>query len=266
MDRIEEKTIRDFGEQWQEFQENTGYYASLDMFKDVVGPLIGIDEIRGRIVADVGSGTGRIVNMLAEAGAEHITAVEPSTSFSILKENTARYNDKITYLNISGHELSLDGHFDLIFSYGVIHHIKDPLPCLRACYRSLKRGGRIVIWIYGLEGNEFYLSWYRTVCRITRSMPHWALMGLCRILYVPAIGYGKLSQLFKLPMHEYFLKHYLQLDRMTQVATLYDQLNPSYSKYYKRNEALELLEMSGFKDVKMYHRHGYSWTLIGVKP
>jgi ubiquinone/menaquinone biosynthesis C-methylase UbiE len=262
---IEEKTIRDFGEQWQTFRENTGYYASLDIFKDIVGPLVDIEDIKGKVVADVGSGTGRVVNMLADAGAEHIVAIEPSSSFPILKQNTDRHHKRITYLNISGHELTSEDNFDHIFSLGVLHHIYDPAPCLKACYRALKRGGRIVIWLYGFEGNGLYLFWYHAVCRITRSLPHWALMIFCRLLRIPIVGYGHLAKLFRLPMHEYFKNHYLRIDRRAQLATLYDQLNPAYAKYYRKSEALGLLETAGFQNIRIYHRHGYSWTLTGEK-
>ena len=47
---------------------------------------------------------------------------------------------------------------------------------------------------------------------------------------------------------------------------IYDQLNPAYAKYYTRAEAEALLSQGGFADVKLYHRHGYSWTVSGVKP
>jgi hypothetical protein len=48
--------------------------------------------------------------------------------------------------------------------------------------------------------------------------------------------------------------------------TIYDQLNPAYAKYYTRSEAEALLVEAGFVDVKLYHRHGYSWTAVGTRP
>lgn len=260
-----ERTIIDFGEQWQAFQKNTGHYASQDIFKDILGPLVNIDDIRGKCVADIGSGTGRVVNMLVEAGAEQIVAVEPSSCFEILKKNTATYKHKINYQNISGDELNYEEKFDFVFSLGVLHHIPNPDPCIKACLRSLNKGGRMVIWLYGFEGNEFYLLCFHSIHRITRLLPHWALMGLCRLLLFPTVGYGKLAQLFNLPMHEYFLNHFLLLDRGIQLVTLYDQLNPTYSKYYRKNEAIQLLVKNGFKNVHIYNRHGYSWTVVGTK-
>jgi hypothetical protein len=47
---------------------------------------------------------------------------------------------------------------------------------------------------------------------------------------------------------------------------IYDQLNPAYAKYYTRTEAHALLERAGFVDIQLYHRHGYSWSVVGTRP
>jgi hypothetical protein len=47
---------------------------------------------------------------------------------------------------------------------------------------------------------------------------------------------------------------------------IYDQLNPAYAKYYRRDEAIALLADAGFVDVRVHHRHGYSWTVRGTRP
>ena len=85
----ERATIRDFGQQWTRYQENAGYYGSLALFRDIVGPLVQPEELAGARVADVGSGTGRIVNMLLDAGVGSVIAVEPSAAFDVLVKNTA---------------------------------------------------------------------------------------------------------------------------------------------------------------------------------
>jgi len=51
----------------------------------------------------------------------------------------------------------------------------------------------------------------------------------------------------------------------SRVVTVFDQLNPEYAKYYTKDEARSLLESNGFVDVKLYHRHGCSWTVMGVR-
>jgi hypothetical protein len=58
----------------------------------------------------------------------------------------------------------------------------------------------------------------------------------------------------------------LPLTPSARRVVIYDQLNPAYAKYYRRGEAEALLASQGFTDVKLHHRHGYSWTVLGMKP
>tara|TARA_Y100000031_G_C7909812_1_gene243294 strand:- start:270 stop:455 length:186 start_codon:yes stop_codon:yes gene_type:complete len=46
---------------------------------------------------------------------------------------------------------------------------------------------------------------------------------------------------------------------------IFDQLNPSYSKYYTKKEFETLLSKSGFQKFKIVNRHQYSWTAIAEK-
>src|SRR5262245_47292912 len=92
-DGLDLQTIADFGEQWTAYTDNAGYYGSKDLLSDVFGPLLPLSAIRGRRIGDIGAGTGRIVNMLLDAGASHVVAVEPSAAFEILRENTAARAD-----------------------------------------------------------------------------------------------------------------------------------------------------------------------------
>lgn len=108
-------------------------------------------------MADIGSGTGRIVNMLLDAGAALVLAVEPSDAMEVLKQNTASRADRITYLRGSGETLPANLKLDLVVSIGVLHHVPNPDPIVRAAYDALASGGFLVIWLYGRDGNEAYL-------------------------------------------------------------------------------------------------------------
>jgi hypothetical protein len=68
-----------------------------------------------------------------------------------------------------------------------------------------------------------------------------------------------------LPMRKYMVDVLGRFDWRTRRLTIYDQLNPSYARYYTRDEAEALLTEAGFTDVRSHHRHGYSWTVVGQK-
>lgn len=260
------QTIADFGEQWTRYTENDGYYASVELFKDICGPLLTTGDIAKARVGDIGSGTGRIVAMLLAAGASRVVAVEPSQAFEVLKANTAEWSERIDYINGRGEAIPAGADLDCIFSIGVLHHIADPAPVVRACYDALRPGGRLLVWLYGYEGNEAYLTFVQPLRRLTVKLPQPVLaavshlLNLCLGLYIP------LCRVLPLPLHRYMTNVIGRFSWSKRFLVIYDQLNPAVAKYYRKVEAEALLADAGFQDVRLHHRHGYSWTVIGEKP
>lgn len=261
---VDKQTIQDFGEQWTRYRDNEGYYASQEMLRDICGPLLEVDNIRGTSVAEIGSGSGRIVGMLADAGANRITAVEPSQAMDALKENTESIKNRIEYIHGRGEELTLR-EYDLVFSIGVLHHIVDPSPIVRRVFESLRDGGQFIIWVYGREGNESYLSIFEPLRKVTRKLPDPILRIVAWSLTVFVSLYAQTCRILRLPMWNYMKSVILKLDWSQRYLVVFDQLNPCYAKYYSEKEAKDLLKKGGFSDVELYHRHGYSWTAVGHK-
>jgi SAM-dependent methyltransferase len=264
--RGREQTISDFGEQWTAFRDNPGYYGSAELLADLFGPLLSLDDIKGKIVADIGSGTGRIVNMLLDIGASRVIAVEPSAAMCVLKANTAARADSIEYLQLTGDQLPSGLDLDYVVSMGVLHHIPYPAAVLRAAANALRPGGRCIIWLYGREGNEAYLSFVLPLRKVTVLLPHKMLVALSYVLEIVLTAYISVCRVFPLPMRSYMRGVLAKFTREVRRLTIYDQLNPAYAKYYTQAEAEALLVDAGFADVQLYHRHGYSWTVSGVKP
>lgn len=260
------KTISDFGEQWIAHQDNPDYYGSLQLLRDLFGSLLSLEEIGGCHVADIGSGTGRIVNMLLDAGAEKVVAVEPSAAFEVLKRNTSSRAAKVTYINDTGENLPAGIDLDLVVSMGVLHHIPQPKPVVDAAFKALRPGGRVLVWLYGQEGNGLYLSFVTPLRALTTRMPHRMLKIVSMALGAMLDTYIFMCRHFPLPMRGYMLNVLERFTPEIRRLTIYDQLNPAYSKYYTRSEAEDLLRNSGFADVESWHRHGYSWTVVGKKP
>jgi SAM-dependent methyltransferase len=260
-----DQTIEDFGKQWLSYPDNEGYYGSLELFKDIISPFLRPNEIEGCRVAEIGSGTGRIVNMLFSAGATHVTAVEPSDAFKVLTQNILN-PDKVTCLKTTGDRLPPYGDLDYIFAIGVLHHVKNPKPVVEAAFRALKPGGRFFVWLYGREGNFLYLTALHTLRIISKHLPHSLLAALVEVIYWPLTVYMKLCHRFALPLRSYLLSVYKKMSTGKRKLIIYDQLNPSYAKYYTKSEAVGLLTEKGFINVLIHHRYGYSWTVIGTKP
>lgn len=257
------RTITDFGDQWTYYRDNEGYYASVDLFADIAAGLIEPEELQNATVADIGSGTGRIVAMLLNSGARSVHAVEPSAAYDVLKHNTAADADRITYHRKRGDELPSGLDLDLVVSIGVLHHIPEPDPVLKAAFAALRPGGKCLIWLYGREGNKLYLAFAEPLRWLTTRLPHILLVGVCHVLNALLGLYCRLAAKLPLPLARYMRNVIGKLDRRARFLVIYDQLNPAYAKYYREDEARALMERAGFTDVRLAHRHGYSWTVVG---
>jgi len=266
-DKLQNRTIEDFGDQWSRYQDNSGFYASDELFADMLEPLLSPESLQDKKVADIGSGSGRIVQMILATGAEKVYALEPSIdAFKTLKRNTASVQKRIEYLNVPGNKLPQNLDLDYVLSIGVIHHIPQPEETIRACLGALKPGGQCLIWLYGKEGNEIYLKFIEPLRKLTVKLPHVVLSAISHVMNVLLGAYIFLCRWMPLPMRDYMREVIAKMSWAKRYLVIYDQLNPAYAKYYTQQEAYGLLADIGFEDVKTHHRHGYSWTVMGTRP
>ena len=263
--RFKDQTIKDFGEQWLKYTDNEGYYGSLELFSDILSPFLTPDELRGCRVAEIGSGVGRIVNMLLQAGVKQVIAVEPSQAFEVLSRNIQE-PQKVILLKVTGDQLPPYGNLDFVFLIGVLHHIRNPAPVVEAAFKALRPGGHLLVWLYGKEGNGFYLALVKPLRIITKHLPHFMLTSLVKIMYCSLVLYIKFCHRLPLPLRGYMMSVLEKMSPEKRRLTIYDQLNPAYAKYYTQYEAKKLLSDGKFVNIRIHHRHGYSWTVIGTKP
>lgn len=259
------QTIEDFGNQWNIFTENNGYYGSTSVLVDICDQAFNTENFKGARVLDIGAGTGRLTNILIDLGADHVYSVEPSRAYDVLLKETARNSNRITYINTPGDEFPLDINVDIAMSIGVLHHIPEPDPVCARVYEVLNVGGKFLIWVYAQEGNELYLFIFNFVRRFTSKMNDKNLVRFSKFLDFFLNIYCKLCAVIPLPMHTYMRNHIAKLTKDVRVLTIFDQLNPECAKYYTKEETVDLLHRAGFKNIKISYRHKYSWTAVGEK-
>lgn len=256
------ESIEDFGEQFGIDNKFSGFLASKEIVSDIVRPF-NLENVANKNIMEVGVGSGRILKVLSKLLPKSIVAVEPSTAIKIAQQNNNLPN--IKYKNIKGEEIEYKDEFDYVFALGVIHHIPNYKIVCKNINRSLKSEGKFICWVYGYEGNELYLLIFNNLRRITILLPDFILRVLTNILNIIAYPYIFLCKIFPLPLKKYLIEVFNKCSYLNRNYIIFDQLNPSYAKYFKKEEIYELLKDSGFKKIDLYHRHGYSWTAICQK-
>ena len=256
------ESYKDFGNQFSVDGEIDGYIGKKELLEEIVDPF-NLELIKGKLVAEIGVGSGRISNNLLKFDPLKIIGIEPSKAIEIAKSNIK--SDKIEFFNIKGQDIKFENKFDYVFSIGVIHHIPEYKEVLKKINRSLKQEGKFIIWVYGKEGNELYLLIFNNLRKITILLPDFILRGLSSFLVFLTYPYGFLCKFFPLPLKRYFIGYLNKLSFKNKRYVIFDQLNPSFAKYFKKKELEEELYEAGFKIENLTHRLGYSYTAICSK-
>ena len=260
----EKDSISDFGKQFKYHNNIDDYWGSLEILKDIVNPF-DLSLIKNKIICEMGVGSGRILKNLIKLSPKKIYAVEPSEAIEIAKKNNEYAEVEILFKKISGQMINFKNEIDYIFSIGVIHHIPDAEIVCKKIYESLKPKGKFVIWLYGKEGNELYLFIFNNLRKITKFMPDKLLNLFSIFLNFFLFIYIFFCRYLNLPLKNYMINVLKKCSFEKRKYIIFDQLNPSYSKYYTKQDVETLLTKSGFKKIEIFNRHQYSWTAIAEK-
>jgi len=133
------------------------YFDEVETRKYLVEPHIPgfaqFDRWAGKRVLEVGCGIGTDSINFARAGAE-LTAVDLSGESLRVAEQRADVMgvaDRIRFVQANGEELTSvidDGPFDLVYSFGVIHHTPHPERALSEIRALVAPGGTLKLMVY----------------------------------------------------------------------------------------------------------------------
>jgi len=106
-------------------------------------------SLRGKRVLEVGCGSGFAVQLFAEAGAEIVARDLTEWAVETTLARLAAFGLTGDVAQGDGESLDLeDESFDLVFSWGVIHHSTDMDRALGELVRVLRPSGRLVVMVY----------------------------------------------------------------------------------------------------------------------
>ena len=142
---------------------------------------------RDKWVLEIGCGGGVDAERFMKEGANYTgidftdTAVFRTRLKSIFRGGHPLKN-KVMQMNAEKMEFP-DNYFDLVYSWGVIHHTVEPEKVVREAYRVLKPGGHICIMLYNRLSIRYLIdimvlrkiAWhlhYHRYNEIRKTMPH----------------------------------------------------------------------------------------------
>jgi SAM-dependent methyltransferase len=248
-----------FGYEWDTYALMTPDYER--QFRNWTHPLVP-DDWKGKYILDAGCGMGRNSYWPMKWGAKHVTAFDfDQRSVARAKETLKEFsNTEVLYKSIF--EIDWSQKFDVAFSIGVIHHLEDPVLALKNMTDALKSGGKLVVWVYSYEGNEWIVRFVDPVrkgvtSRLPVSLVHFLSYGCSIPLYFFLKLYrGKSAYLKQISSFNFWHVH----------SIVFDQLIPDIAHYWKRDEVRSLVTGLPLSDVAVEKTpEGTGWILTATK-
>lgn len=266
LEHIATEVADGFGWQWNRFDEinKPEYEQQLLDWLHPVGP----EAFAGRKVIEGGCGKGRHTAIVAGWGAEEVFAVDLGPAVEAAYRNTSAL-PAVHVIQGDITRLPLKPVADVAFSVGVLHHLPTPIDGFRSLADHVVPGGRIVVWVYGAEGNEWITRFVDPVrTRVTAKMDRellyrlttplgWLVSGVAKGVYGPA------SRLVPALHERLFYKDYLTY--ISQLTTrdihniVFDQLVTPVAYYLRRDEVEAWFDEPRFRGLEIEQHNGNSW-------
>jgi SAM-dependent methyltransferase len=218
------------------------------------------EDFKDKIILDAGCGIGRNSHWPLKYGAKKIAAFDfDRRTVAVARRNLSAFSN-VEVKEESIYNINYNDEFDIVFSIGVIHHLERPRDAILKLVQALKKGGLLLIWVYAREGNERLIKFINPLRKILSQLPPFATNIISYLFAVPLFFYLKL-----IPRRHPYFKQLAGFKFWHIRSIVLDQLLPKIANYWRKEEALGLLEDKGLKNIQIYPVNNNSWTVIGIK-
>jgi len=146
-----------------------------------------LPDLEGKVVLDLGCGSGRYTIALNTYGCKTITGYDMGDQgLDIARDIVKKYGLKNIKF-VKGDVLDLpyeDESFDFVFCNGVLHHTKDLERGLSELYRVLKTSGTAFLYLYA-DGGLFW-NFRKKAREVTRKVPREYAQQVLNVLGLPS--------------------------------------------------------------------------------
>lgn len=192
-----------FGENWASFSRRLDE-EKIERAMKSLQSLFGEDTLRGRSFLDIGCGSGLFSIAAARLGANKILGLDVDpVSVSTSQENVAHWlKNEASVLSfrqlsvLDSNAMNALGKYDIVYSWGVLHHTGDMAQALKNATQLVSDGGLLMIAIYNRHWSSLPWKFVKWLYNRVGTFGQKILIGI----FTPIIFAAKWLVTFKNPL------------------------------------------------------------------
>ena len=244
-----------FGFQWHQYQKTQLDHDEIResdenfRWKTALRP----EELKGKLVLDVGCGMGRFAEVATSWGAR-VVGIDLSAAAEVAAKNLADRDFVAMQADVFALPFAPES-FDIIYSVGVLHHTPDCEAAVKTLAKYLKPSGILAVWLY-----SGYNKWYRFSDFWRRYTHKMKPENLHRILRVAVPFFYNLQQgLGHVPLigrpAAGLVHHIFPVNRQTdpeaRMLDTFDWYSPKYQSKHTYEQVFKWYGDMGMEDMRV---------------
>jgi SAM-dependent methyltransferase len=247
-----------FGFEWGEYVEMRSEYE--EQFRRWT-PSLRPEDWSGMSFLDAGCGMGRNSYWPMSYGAASGVSIDIDSRSLASARRTLQPFKAARVEQRSIYEIPAGAEFDVAFSIGVIHHLEHPEVAMKSLVRAVKPGGRVLIWVYGLENNRWIVHFFSPLRRLLfgrlpiRAVHHLSLYPTLLLWAWLRVRPGGIA--YTRLLRRFTFRHLRSI--------VFDQMLPKIANYWSRDEVEALMRCAGLQRIELTWVNEMSWAASGVR-
>ena len=272
--KIDQKVIKDFGNEWDNFDQSTiedkDLFKAFNQYFEIFPKNILNKNNEG---FDMGCGSGRWSKLISPL-VKKLNCLDPSLkALNVAKKNLANHQN-VNFYNKGVNETHLKPDSQNFgYCLGVLHHITDTQMGIRSCYNLLKKNSPFLIYLYYRFDNKPF--WFKIIWKISDFLRKFisrlpfkikkTITFLIAIsIYYPFSRISKIFERLGFDVNNFPLSYYRNKNFYFMATDSLDRFGTKLEKRFTKKEIEKMLLDAGFVDIKFSKNAPY-WVALAWK-